>query len=115
MPAPVTQLIIGAAWTGYVAQPDGAHQSEIHIAGPGPVVVIDRNVEPVSAAAASPGGRYLATVSGHRTLRIWDPGTGKAVAGLRLDGALADVTWLGPDGPVVAAGNRGVELLRLVL
>jgi WD40 repeat protein len=118
MSAPVAHLITGAAWTGCVAQPEDGGHAEIHIVGPdpsAPPVVIDRNVEPVSAARPSPDGRYLATVSGRRTLRVWDPRTGSAVTGLRVDGELADVTWLGAAGPVVAVGRRGVDLYRLVL
>lgn len=117
-PAPVRHLVTSPdrSWTALVVQPDGDPAAQIRVIrpdGPAPVVVIDRFVEPVTACRPSPDGRLLATVSDQRTLRIWNPADGRAVTGIRVDGGLTDVTWLGPSGPICAVGRRGVELFDL--
>ena len=43
-----------------------------------------------------------------------EPVAGRAVSGLRVDGALTDVTWPDPVATVAAVGSSGVELFRLV-
>jgi WD40 repeat protein len=104
---PVGHLVAGNGWTACVLT------ARIDIVRAGGVRTIDRDVEPVTAAAASPDGRLLATVSGVGTLRIWDPVAGRPVTGLRAAAGLLDVCWPAADS-VCAVGPAGVARYRLV-
>lgn len=95
------------AWTAVVTD------ARIEIVRPAGPVVIDRYVESVVACRPSPDGSLLATADNRRTLRIWDPATGRPVTGLRVDGRLTDLSWL-DRVTLCAAGSRGAALFRLV-
>jgi len=58
---------------------------------------------PVRAVAIAPSGGWLAT-GGYRSVRIWDPFTGEAVALMRVEGTIRTGAWLSDE--VLACGGR---------
>jgi len=72
----------------------------------GEVVVLRGHDEVVRRIAWEPGGGRLATVSGDRTLRLWDAWRGTCLAVLRgHDGAVRGVDWLGA-GRILATASE---------
>jgi WD40 repeat protein len=66
----------------------------------------------VDALAAATDGSWLATADSDGTVRIWDPATGGAVAGVRVDGPLYKVVWIGPR--LIAVGARGCYVWAMI-
>jgi WD40 repeat protein len=66
----------------------------------------------VDALAAATDGSWLATADRDGTVRIWDPATGGAVAGVRVDGPLYKVVWIGPR--LIAVGARGCYVWAMI-
>ncbi len=65
---------------------------------------------PVNGVATSADGRYIASVSSDRTLKVWEGG--KCIHTFYADGGLYSLAW-NPDGVhLVACGSRGVYWLE---
>jgi WD40 repeat protein len=56
----------------------------------------------VPEAIWSPDGKLLASWSLRQPVLVWDPGTGKVVRRIRVDGITRDLTW-SPDGMMLAS------------
>ena len=65
----------------------------------------------VTALAAAPDGPWLASAGHDGTVRVWNPRTAEAITALRVDSPLSLLGWT--DAVVVAAGMRGLYILRL--
>jgi WD40 repeat protein len=63
---------------------------------------------PIRAMAWSPDGRWIATGSADRLLRLWEPATGK-VTGLPLENGFYSVAF-SPKGDLLAAGGADWSL-----
>jgi RNA polymerase sigma factor (sigma-70 family) len=68
---------------------------------------------PIDSVAWSADGKTLASVSGEKSLRVWDAATGKQrwMTTIQLD--WAGVVALSPDGKIVAVGGFADGLIRL--
>jgi len=60
----------------------------------------------VEAVAFSPDGRLLASGSGDRTVRFWDPTTGAALRTLEGHSDRVQATAFSPDGRLLASGSH---------
>lgn len=65
----------------------------------------------VFAVAVAPDGRWLASASPDRTLRIWETRRWQPQAMMRVDGEIFTVLWLGNDG-VASGGPAGVYVFN---
>ena len=61
----------------------------------------------VSAVAIAPDGTWLATASGDRTVRIWDPATGQQLRTLTGHTARGSRVAIAPDGTWLATADAG--------
>ncbi|MHC4166657.1 MAG: WD40 repeat domain-containing protein [Planctomycetota bacterium] len=64
----------------------------------------------IGRIAWSPCGRFIASPSTDKTIRIWDANDGQCLAVLEGDYNLRCVTW-SPDGELLAAGGAGPKVL----
>ncbi|MFO0842489.1 MAG: hypothetical protein U0797_08850 [Gemmataceae bacterium] len=76
------------------------------------------HAEPVTCLAYSPDGRWLASGSDDRTLRLWDGSTGEPAGAWELDNAVKALAF-SPDGKWLFTGNGNtscyqVEVERIV-
>lgn len=58
-----------------------------------PVRVLRNHFDAVNALAFSPDGTTLASGSSDRTVRVWQPGIGRMVRIVKVDGAVLDLAW----------------------
>jgi WD40 repeat protein len=63
----------------------------------------------VNAVAIAPDSNWLATSSSDGVVRIWEVGTGRTRAMMRMDSALLTCAWIDSHG-IVVGGDAGVYL-----
>jgi WD40 repeat protein/serine/threonine protein kinase len=68
-------------------------------------LLLDRHQGPVYRTAFSPDGKTLATAGADRTVRLWDPATGKELAVLVGHGGTVCALAFAPDGLTLASGG----------
>lgn len=56
----------------------------------------------------APDGRWLASVGGDMTIRVWEKATGRALTAMRVDGALYSCAWTPHGSGLVVGGRRGL-------
>src|SRR5207244_10121016 len=61
--------------------------------------------EPLSAVAASPDGKWLATAGGDNVIRLWDAATGKPAKELRGHMATINSMKFSPDNTKLVSGS----------
>ncbi|MFD8223398.1 NB-ARC domain-containing protein [Streptomyces massasporeus] len=65
-----------------------------------------------SRPSLSPTGEWLATLSGRRSLRVWNWMTGELVTTMRTEGRLFDICWSCDGSTLFAGGNQGLYSFR---
>ena len=72
-----------------------------------PGTVFTGHTEPVYAVAISPDGKLVATGSFDKSVKLWDPATGKELKALAKDGHTSQVLAVAfsPDGTLIASGG----------
>jgi len=63
-----------------------------------------RHGSPVSAVAFAPDGKWLASAGWDKTIRLWDPSTGKELRQLVGHQAEIECLAIAPDGKLIASG-----------
>lgn len=81
----------------------------------GPHLVLSRHENYVTSLAFSPDGRFLASGSADRTIKIWHPATGNNLRTLPLEDSdrkeAVEAVAFSPDGKILAAGGRKIVSL----
>jgi WD40 repeat protein len=70
--------------------------------------VLRGHAEQVRALAFGPDGHRIATAAWDRTVRVWDPASGRLIAALDGGPGALECVGFGPDGRIAAAGRDRV-------
>jgi hypothetical protein len=90
---------------GEAQQPTGAS------AAIQPTAKFTGHTGPIAALATSPNGKFLASVSADKTLRLWDIADGRLISTFE-DGAGASVAFAPKGGLIATGGKDGVTRIR---
>jgi len=86
-------LVVLGLVTGFAQSLARAQASAANSANPEPQLILRGHDQPVCALAFSPDGRWLASGSFDRTVKLWDVATGWNMRTLRRHGHWMGVTF----------------------
>src|SRR5436305_1676291 len=100
VPGALAAAVLLGGWSGGPARADDA------------ALVLKGHAGPVWGAALSPGGKRIASASGDKTARVWDPATGQELLSLQGHTAVVSSVAFSPDARrlVTAAGDNTVRV-----